>query len=385
MKKTLFATGLFLVACTSTFAAKGEFTLTGKLDSLPDNTKMVLLDYFSATPSKPVAEAVATNGQFTLTGKITEPRLYSVGIANVGGGYSIVIGEENAVLTGTARISSRGYFSIANPSVEGSELQKKFLSNMAVREELNVLYEKNMKLAKPVLDMLREASQNKDTAFVKAIYKSVSYQQMAGREKEFFTQVEAKYQDVVLQNKDSWWGPLMTLALMNQVTEDQMPWYNQFSAEAKNSYYGKIVKKNLFPETFVGKNAPVFSVTDANGQSISFKSLIKGKKYILLDFWASWCGPCRKEIPNLKTQYGKYAAKGLEIVSVSVDKNASDWQKALTEEKLPWPNYRDQSGIADLFSVKAIPAVFLIDGKGKIIGENMRGEVLVKKLAELLP
>lgn len=112
--------------------------------------------------------------------------------------------------------------------------------------------------------------------------------------------------------------------------------------------------------------------------------MCKGKKYYLVDFWASWCGPCRKEIPNLKKLYELYKGKGLEIVSVSIDKNETAWKKALAEEKLSWPNGLDRAGIADSYKVKFIPAIFLVDGTtGKCIAENIRGTELAAKLAEL--
>lgn len=106
---------------------------------------------------------------------------------------------------------------------------------------------------------------------------------------------------------------------------------------------------------------------------------------VLVDFWASWCGPCRKEIPNLKAVYEKFAPKGLEIVSISIDKDAAAWQKALEEERLPWRNFRDETGVADAYSVSAIPAIFLVDGSGTIIATGLRGTALQEKLETLLP
>ena len=109
---------------------------------------------------------------------------------------------------------------------------------------------------------------------------------------------------------------------------------------------------------------------------------LEGKKYLLIDFWASWCGPCRREIPNLKNLYKQYAEKGFQIVSISIDKNESDWQKALKEEGLEWPNFRSQE-VSDLYRVKSVPTMYLIDSKGVLVGTDLRGEALVKKLAEL--
>ena len=107
---------------------------------------------------------------------------------------------------------------------------------------------------------------------------------------------------------------------------------------------------------------------------------------MLVDFWASWCGPCRKEIPNVKKQYELYKDKGFEVVSISMDKDEKAWKKALEEEQLPWPNFLDHEGVANLYHVKSIPAMYLLKPDGTIIAEGMdaRGEALKKKLAELL-
>ena len=95
--------------------------------------------------------------------------------------------------------------------------------------------------------------------------------------------------------------------------------------------------------------------------------------------------PCRKEIPNLKAIYERFSGKGLEIVSISIDKNDSAWRKAVTAENLTWPNGIDKQGIKDMFNVNAIPAIFIVDGKtGRILAENIRGEQLANKLAEML-
>ena len=135
---------------------------------------------------------------------------------------------------------------------------------------------------------------------------------------------------------------------------------------------------------FIGQKFTDLEENDVNGQPHKLSEYLGKGNYVLLDFWASWCGPCRKEIPNLKKLYELYKGKGLEIVSVSIDKNETAWKKALAEEKLSWPNGLDRAGIADSYKVKFIPAIFLVDGTtGECIAENIRGTELAAKLAEL--
>lgn len=132
--------------------------------------------------------------------------------------------------------------------------------------------------------------------------------------------------------------------------------------------------------------AEQFTVRDDKGKTFTLKDLSAGKKVVLVDFWASWCPPCRKEIPNVKAQYAKYKDKGFQVISISVDKDIDDWREALAEEKLEWPNFRDTEGAAALYHVQAIPAMFLVDAETQALiatGYDARGENLANKLAEL--
>ena len=133
----------------------------------------------------------------------------------------------------------------------------------------------------------------------------------------------------------------------------------------------------------VGSAVTEFTVKDNDGKEVTLASLREGKKYVLIDFWASWCNPCRKEIPNLKNLYKLYGDKGFQIVSISIDKKKAEWEKALEEEQLPWPNFLDETGVADLYKVRFVPTMYLIDAQGTLVGENLRGQALADKLKEL--
>ena len=145
-----------------------------------------------------------------------------------------------------------------------------------------------------------------------------------------------------------------------------------------------MVEKEVSPKSLVGTNVSNFALNDKDGKGFNVKDIIAGKKYILIDFWASWCAPCRKEIPSLKTAYTAYADKGFEILSISIDKDQKAWQKALGQENMPWHNLLDDNKVSNAFNVITIPATYLVDSKGVIISDNLRGEALEKKLKELL-
>jgi peroxiredoxin len=137
----------------------------------------------------------------------------------------------------------------------------------------------------------------------------------------------------------------------------------------------------------VGQKAPDFTLNDPEGKPISLSSKF-GPKLLLVDFWASWCGPCRQENPNVVKVYNQFHKKGFDIVGVSLDHEKADWVKAIKDDKLTWTHISDlqywNSAAAKLYAVYGIPANFLLDEKGTIIGKNLRGDDLYKKVDETL-
>jgi len=138
--------------------------------------------------------------------------------------------------------------------------------------------------------------------------------------------------------------------------------------------------------TNVGQFAPEISLPTPNGKEIALSSL-KGK-LVLIDFWASWCGPCRKEMPNVVKIYSKFKNKGFEIYGVSLDQDKEKWMEAITKDGINWPQVSDlkywDNVAARIYNVQGIPYTVLIDKDGKIIAKNLRGQELEKKIAEVL-
>ncbi|MEM9982569.1 MAG: TlpA disulfide reductase family protein, partial [Bacteroidota bacterium] len=136
----------------------------------------------------------------------------------------------------------------------------------------------------------------------------------------------------------------------------------------------------------VGVQAPNFSLPTPAGKQVSLSSL-KGQ-YVLLDFWAAWCGPCRQENPNVVAAYERFKAQNFTVLGVSLDKNREKWLKAIEKDNLQWTQVSDlqywESSVVPLYKIEGIPMNYLIDPEGKIIAKNLRGEALQEKLAEVL-
>ncbi|MGN8036290.1 redoxin domain-containing protein [Chitinophaga sp. 22321] len=159
------------------------------------------------------------------------------------------------------------------------------------------------------------------------------------------------------------------------------PWL----AEAKQKKEDMVRAEAIAKKTGIGATAIDFTQNNTAGKPVKLSDY-RGK-YVLLDFWASWCGPCRAENPNVLDNYEKYHSKGLEILGVSLDDKKDAWLKAIKDDGLEWAHVSDLKGwkneVAKEYNIRAVPSNFLIDKEGKIVAVDLRGEELTQKLAEI--
>lgn len=167
------------------------------------------------------------------------------------------------------------------------------------------------------------------------------------------------------------------------------PMYNTLSKRMQNSekVLGWKPRLDRAKEAMSGTiTAPVFTINDVEGKPVSLASY-KGS-YVLVDFWASWCVPCRAENPNVLAAYEKFKGKGFKVLGVSLDDNKDRWLKAIAEDKLPWKQVCDfkafKSEVKELYDITSIPANVLVDPNGKIVGKDLRGGHLHQRLAEMI-
>lgn len=189
---------------------------------------------------------------------------------------------------------------------------------------------------------------------------------------------------------------LFSLQLVKDMAEDVSgpkyntvyPLYNSLPAIVRGTPSGKRIAEMLpiMKRSAEGEEIANLSQSDTSGREVSLSSF-KGK-YMLVDFWASWCGPCRAENPNLLKAYDTYKSKGFTVVGISLDSDANKWKKAIEEDRMPWTQLSDLKGreneIAQYYNVRGIPWNILVDPDGRIVARNLRGFALQEKLSELI-
>lgn len=382
--KPLISTILFaccITACKQQTAT--SYTINGYIEGLANGSIIEIIP-LSHNTEKAIASDTIKNNSFCISGQIAEPRAVTLTVKDTYGGYKFMLENSRIDIKGKASFTKENnFYEFKDMEIKGSPLTDSLYAKTAFRNKLDEQYNEFHELYNKTMNQAKEAQEKHDMTTAERLKKEAQ-EQMSKDEIEFFHNVEQQITQNILSNKNTFWGPLLMIYHMNYFGEEQKKWYESFPEDVKNCYYGQLVKEELYPVGSLGQKVPEFTVVNKDGKEMKLNELIQGKQYILIDFWASWCGPCRKEIPNLKKQYELYKDKGFEIISISIDKDSKAWEKALQEEKLTWPNFRDiKENISALYKVKAIPTMYLIDQNGTMVAENARGKELDKKLTEL--
>ena len=352
---SIVAASMTLAACN----AQSGYKVTGTVEGMPDGKAIIATVNGSSLDT--LAKADVKNGSFEFTGNVSEPT----------GAYIMVIGQRGAIpfMLENANITVNA--GQAGLTVTGSEGQKIYDQFMAIN---TTTQQEAMKLQQEY------QAANGDQAEMQAVQEAYA---------KLMTDAQAKETELIKANPDSYVSTFVIVSGMGQMEYEQLKErYNLLGEKAKASAQGKAIAAQIakLESTAIGQIAPNFTITTPEGESISLYD-IKGKVK-LIDFWASWCGPCRGENPHVVEIYKEYHPKGLEIFGVSLDNNKEAWVKAIADDGLVWKHGSDlkgwQSAPAQLYSVSGIPHTVLLDENNKIIAKNLRGDELKQKIAELL-
>ena len=380
----------FSVSCQThkkgTFTVSGTFRNADKLSAIAGPISKVYLEEVAYGKDQPPlildsTKLPVTSGSFSLTGAAKTQEIFEVVFGNNAIAVPL-INDAPEVRINVDLGKQDDFYTVSGSEASGQ-----------LRELISIFGKKNYEVEKSMadLDSLKQANASDSLLLSATAAKNNAIQDLNVYLKQVvntntnaticalalswasrsFTRsdFEASLSDLVKKYPEN--GTLSALKQSYDVQKEQMARQEERSQE----------------NSWVGKQAPDFALPDANGHIVSLASF-KGK-YLLVDFWASWCGPCRAENPNVVHAYDEFKGKNFAILGVSLDKEKDAWQEAVRSDKLGWTQVSDlkywDSKAVKTFNFEGIPFNLLIDPQGKVIAQGLRGEDLENKLKEVLP
>jgi len=373
MKKLIFLSGIFsltmliFASCSNQKKKTNGFSVAINIRNLKVPTKVFLQIPVDGKLHK-IDSVTLIDGKGTITGKVKRPELYYLTFNNFH--IRIPFWIENSKISVSSDIKN-----LRNLIIKGSKTQDEY---MAYEDSVSGFQNQELRFAQ----QYRVARMQKKEADMKKAenkYDSIGklwIKYMIGYAMRHNKSVVMPY--IIMRNSYS-----LTLEQLDSVSSNFDP------ALAQNTY-AKLLKERVAVLKRVAPGQPFvnFTLNDTTGNPVSLASVIKNHKYTLVDFWASWCAPCRAENPNVVAAFKKYHRKGFTVFGVSLDENHSKWEQAIKQDGLDWTQVSDlkgwKSAAAKLYGVQVIPHNVLINEKGIIVAQDLRGPALQAKLKALL-
>ncbi len=357
----LFAALIGIVACTSKPSFEVKFKLTGAVGkaylSQRQNGKWIKLDSVDLV-----------NGEGSLNGSVLIPEVYYLEIGKKGNALPVFI--ENSVI-----------------HIEGlaDSLWKAKISGSKIQDEYETLKNKLETIEKEGSKYYKQAKEAKEAG------NKAKADSLMGIAEKSFMEVEKVQKNYIKTNPSSYISPFLLSQVYYEMDTDTLESYlKSFDKKLEPVQIIKTLSERLgkLRKVAIGQITPDFTMVAVDGTPVKLSDIYSKNKYTLIDFWASWCGPCRGENPNVVAVYSEYKSKGFGIIGVSLDKEKAKWEKAIADDKLDWIQVSDLKGwqneAAGLYAVNSIPSNLLVDKTGKIIALNLREEKLKETVAGLL-
>lgn len=382
MKKIVFLIALSLSILSCSKVKKGEFLISGEAKGLPNGKMIFLKTQNDVGLVLNVDSAKVQDGKFELKGKVKEPSMFALYIKDIQQPVPFIMESGEIVV----KIDKD---SIWKSKISGTDSNDYF---QEFNDKSNAIQKRMVDYQNKNIQKLMEAQQKKDNLAIESL-------------KSGYVKIQKEMDDYMNQYPDENPNSYISLLLVERLFNSQdfkyekvKKTFENLNEELRNTKKGKAISEKLKTIEKNMKNpavaeklnslklAPDFSAKSPNGTTISLKESMG--KVTIIDFWASWCGPCRKENPNVVALYNEFHSKGLNIIGVSLDDDATKWKDAIAKDKLTWNQVSNLKGFEDpiaiQYDIQQIPTTFVLDSKGNIVAKDLRGDELKAKVQELL-
>jgi peroxiredoxin len=375
--KKIYLLALIAISFISCNQEPKGYKITGTTD-FEDGTRLILSlrDETNMTSGfKEIDTTVVLNGKFEIKGKVEDLDLYFLREEKTNQMISLILENANIEIQ------------LHKDSIQTSVVKGTFQNDELIKfnKEFTKMQNSLQEFQTVNSEKMQTAIQNNDTVVSNQL------------KKEYFAlrdKMEAFQGDYAKKNNKSFISVLIIKDLLDNPSfspEEVSDMYKNLDAELKTNKHAKKIEEILenLSKLAIGKKAPDFSAKSPDGNEVSLKSSL-GSKVTIIDFWASWCKPCRVENPNMVALYNEFKDSGLSIIGVSLDQEGKleDWKNAIAQDNLTWYHLSNlkfwQDPIAELYNVKSIPAIFVLDANGIIVAKDIRGEELKNKVKELI-